>query len=195
MSRRLVALDRFACLVLALALVAAGLFGLDWAYRLVFDYPDAIDLEPALDLTTTPWWAWATGCAGAVLVALGLWWLLSHARRTTPSTLRLPDSDPTGALQVDLSSVADTLAKAFEAGTPVSDVQGSTRSIGPRHVIELTGHVDARAEGNSISEAAREIIDQLHEAFPPDGVHCRIILNKPRARGLVRPARSTARVH
>lgn len=195
MSRKLVTLDRIATLLLAALLIGGGLAALDWRYRWVLSYPDETSTSVPQQLTTAGWWPWAAGAVGGVLILLGLWWLLAHLRRGIEPTLRLPASDPTGKITADLASLADAVADDFQSRAPVDHVRGTARRIGSDHVIEIRAHVDPRADGDSITRAARSVTGDVNRAFPNGSVSCRIILDSPRANRGLRRAPATARVH
>jgi hypothetical protein len=195
MSRKLVTLDRIATLLLAALLIGGGLAALDWRYRWVLSYPDRTSTRAPLQLTTAGWWPWAAGAVGVVLILLGLWWLLAHLRRGIEPTLRLPATDPTGRITADLASLADAAADDFQSRAPVDHVRGTARRIGSDHVIEIRAHVDPRADGDSITRAARSVTGDVERAFPNGSVSCRILLDSPRAHRGLRRAPATARVH
>ena len=195
MSRKLVALDRIATLLLAVLLLGGGLAALDWRYGWVLSYPDRTRTSAALELTTAGWWPWAAGAVGVVLILLGLWWLLAHLRRGIEPTLRLPATDPSGKVTADLASLADAAADDFQSRAPVDHVRGTARRIGSDHVIEIRAHVDPRADGDSITQAARSATGDVARAFPDGSVTCRIILDSPRTHRGLRRAPATARVH
>jgi hypothetical protein len=195
MSRKLVALDRIATLLSAVLLIGGGLAALDWRYGWVLSYPDRTSTSAAQELTTAVWGPWAAGAVGAVLILLGLWWLLAHLRRGIEPTLRLPTGDSTGKITADLASVADAAADDFQSQAPVNHVRGTARRIGSDHVIEIRAHVDPRADGDSITRAARSATSDVERAFPDGSVACRIILDSPRSHRGLRRAPATARVH
>jgi hypothetical protein len=195
MSRKLVALDRIATLLLAVLLILLGLALLDWRYGLLLSYADRLTTDPARRQAATGWWPWAVGAVGLLLILAGLWWLLAHLRRGRQPTLRLPDSASTGRITVDLASVATAAAEDFQSRAPVDQARGTARTIGARQVIEIRAHVDPRADGDSITQAARRITSDVERAFPDGAVSCRILLGGPRTSRGFRRGSATARVH
>jgi len=181
MNRTLQSFDRLVCLLVGAALVVGALVVVDWKYRLVLDgYGDTWGTGAISDATSAPWWPWAVGGAGVVLVLLGLWWLLAHLPRTARSVVRLRDSDRSGRLEVDLSSVATAVGRDFEASSPVNDVSASTQEIGADRLLVVRAHVDPRADGPTLTRAAQRITDDVRAAFDGERVHSRVVLEAPR---------------
>lgn len=186
MTGRLRLVDRLVVLLVGLALLAVGLLGLDWRYdglSDVTDLPERLDTSPTADVVTTTWWPWAAAAGGIVLGLVGLWWLLAHLRRPGPASRRLAGSGPTGVLDVDLRSVASACAERFATQAPVLAVRGTTRTIGSRTVVLLTGQVDPYADPASLADAATRCAADLAAAFPDEGLTCRVVLDAPRRPG------------
>lgn len=180
MTGRMRVLDRGVVLLVGLALLAAGLVGLDWRYGWLLDLRDRVDTGQASDVVTTEWWPWAAAGGGVVLGLLGLWWLLAHLRRPGPSSRRLDGSDATGLLEADLRSVAAACADRLAAQAPVLGVRGSTRTVGSRTVVLLSGQVDPYADPASVTDAVAQCADDLAAAFPGEDLTCRVVLDAPR---------------
>lgn len=195
MTRKFRALDRIACLLLGLALIAAALLVIDWKYEVVVDsYPDTPRLQTLTEWTATEWWPWAVGGAGLLLTLLGIWWLVSHLPRPGHAVMRLRDSDPTGRLEVDLTSVADALGRQYEETSPVNDVSTATESSGRDELLVVRAYVDPRADGVSLSEAARSLAEEVQAAFPDGQVQARVLIHAPRTPSRFRRSQRTARV-
>ena len=180
MTRRLRGLDRVLVLVVGAGMVALGLLGLDWHYAWLGDRPDTLDTSAAGDVVATAWWPWAGAAGGVGLGVVGLAWLLAHLRRPGTASRRLADTDATGLLEADLRSVAAAAADRYAALAPVVGMRGSTRTIGSRAVIVLSGHVDPYADADALVEAATTCAVDLEAAFPGEGLTCRVVLDAPR---------------
>jgi hypothetical protein len=177
-TRRLVGFDRLGTLVVGAALFALGLLVLDWRYRLVFTYRDALDTAAADRVLNEPWWPWAFAAGGLALGVLGLVWLMAHLRRG-PSVLRLRTSDDTGLIETDLRSVAAAAAERLGSLAPVGGVRGTTSVDRSLVVIELRGSVDAVADATAVVDAVATCVTEVGSAFPHGEVICRVVLNGP----------------
>lgn len=195
MTRRLVVIDRLVTGLAGIALVAAGLALLNWRYDWIGSWPDAIALGDLADVVSSAWWPWASAAGGIVLGLVGLAWLLSHAPRRGERTVRLSAaSDRTGAVRIDLHSVAQAVAAEFEARTSATRVKGTARRHGGTHVIELRAQLDPHATGASIEHAAARCTQDVSEAFPDGTTVCRVLLGHDRRR-TGRSRAGTPRVH
>ena len=199
MTRKFHVLDRLACLLVGALLILGALVVVDWKYRLLFDaYPETPILGPVPGWTTTAWWPWAVGALGLVLILLGLWWLLSHLPRPGRSVVRLLGSDQTGRLEVDLTSLAEAVGRTFESSSPVNNVSTTTDESGADRLADrlmvVHASVDPRADGPSLTQAARRITEEVNAAFPRDRVHSRILLQAPQPPSRLRQRRRTPRV-
>ena len=195
MTRRLTIIDRLVTALVGIALVTGGLALLNWRYDWIGSWPDTLALGGVSDVESSAWWPWAFAAAGIVIGLVGLAWLLSHAPRRGERTVRLSESsDRTGAIRIDLHSVAQAVAADFEARTSTTRVKGTARRHRGAHVIELRGQLDPHATGDSIESAAARCTQHVSEAFPDGTTVCRVLLGHDRRR--IRPTRAgTPRVH
>lgn len=187
MSRRLAALDRTVVLLLAVALLAAGLLALEWRFRLVSsDYPDQIELGGAGALAEAPWWPWAVAAVGLLLGLLGLVWLVKHLDRPSVPEVGLPLSRPDGRLRVDLSSLGSALADQLGTLAPVDHVRA--RSIGTQDhpVLQLRADLAPGARGRDVQDAAARCAADLRRALPDTDVQLQLLLDAPARRPLRR---------
>ncbi len=177
MTRRLAALDRTVTALVGLALVAGGLALLDWRYRWVGTWDDAVSSTRLDDVESSAWWPWVFALAGVVLGLLGLVWLLSHAPRRGERTVRLAGaSDRSGSVHVDMSTVAKAVAADFEGRTNVTHVKGTAHRHGRTNVIELRGQLDPHVTGGDIESAAARCTQDVSDAFPDGTTVCRVLL-------------------
>lgn len=177
-SRRTRGVDRLGAVLLGLALVLAAVAAWEWRLDLTGRLGGALDLSALQDATGTTWWPWAAAVAGVLLGLVGLRWLVAHLPRLTSVSARLAESDASGRLEVDLGSLARTLAGRWEALAPVSGVRGRTSADLP-DVVVLTGHVDLEADATTLVDAAAQVEREVAEAFPGGEVRVRFLLEGP----------------
>src|SRR6478735_5605241 len=117
-------------------------------------------------------WDWRLGLTG------GLASILAHRPRLTRGTSRLAESDPTGRLEVDRSSLASTLAERWGDLAPVTGARGRALPDAPE-VVELSAHVEVEADAEALVQAASQLEREVAEAFPDDAVRVRLLLDGP----------------
>lgn len=186
MTRRLLGTDRVVSGVVGLALLALGLYLLDWRFGVVGSYAEEVRTDAAGSVADSGWWPWAFAAAGVLLGLLGLYWLLAHLRRPGPGTLRLSGSGAHGRLEADLRSVADTLAGRLESTAPVTGARGTTRSVGSHTLLQVRAQVEPTADARELVAATEALEAEVARAFPQDQVTCRVVLDAPRRRRLAR---------
>lgn len=198
MTRRLAAIDRVVTALVGIALVVGAAALLNWRFDWIGSWPGTLDTGRADDVVTSTWWPWAFAAGGIVVGLVGLAWLLSHAPRRGERAVRLSGaSDRTGAIRIDLDSVAQAVAADFEARTSITRVKGSARRHGDTHVIELRGQVDPHhvtGVGSEVEAAARRCAQNVSDAFPDGSTVCRVLLGHDRRR-TGRSRAGTPRVH
>ncbi|MEU0316115.1 hypothetical protein [Nocardioides sp. NPDC006273] len=181
MTPRVIRFDRGLTLLAGVLLVALGLLIVDWHYQWVLKgYPNELSADPAAEVVSSSWFAWAFAAVGVLLGLLGLVWLVAHLGRRGPSTLRLQASDQTGRVQADLRSIADAAADRLESLAALTGVSGTVVTIRSRPVILLRGRIDPVASVASITDAAETCSQDLASAFPDHAVTCRILVDSPR---------------
>lgn len=177
-TRRTRGTDRLVTVVLGAALLAVGLLAWEWRLDLTGRLAPRLDLSGIDSVVDSAWWPWAWAAAGIALGLLGLVWLLAHRPRLTRGTTRLAESDPTGRLEVDRSSLASTLAERWGSLAPVTGARGRVLPDAPE-VVELTAHVEVEAEADALVQAAGQIEREVAEAFPDHAVRVRFVLSGP----------------
>lgn len=157
MTRRTVAVDRILVFVVGALLVAGGVFAVLWSRGDLADARPLQVLSPVSDVES-PWWPWASGAAGLVLVLLGLWWLSAHRRTPRVRNVRLADPGPDeGALSADAASVGSAAASTL-AQHPLVLKAGSRSSIEKgTPTITLSAHIAPRRTLRAASIAADEV--------------------------------------
>jgi hypothetical protein len=177
-TRRTRGTDRLVTVVLGAALLAVGLLAWEWRLDLTGRLAPSLDLSGIDSVVDSPWWPWAWAAAGVALGLLGLVWLLAHRPRLTRGTTRLAESDPSGRLEVDRSSLASTLAERWGSLAPVTGARGRVLPDAPE-VVELTAHVEVEAEADALVHAAGQVEREVAEAFPDHAVRVRFVLQGP----------------
>lgn len=177
-TRRTRGTDRLVTVVLGIVLLAVGVLAWEWRLDLTGRLAPSLDLAGVDAIVDTAWWPWAWAAAGLALGLLGLVWLLAHRPHLTRGTTRLADSDPTGRLEVDRSSLASTLAERWGSVAPVTGAHGRVLPDAPE-VVELTAHVEVEAEAEALVRAAAQVEREVAEAFPDHAVRVRFVLSGP----------------
>lgn len=155
-------LDRLATAVAGLLLIGIGLLAFVWDRRLIIDWPNAMNLGGPLAWLRQGWVPWVAGIGGAVLVLLGLWWLLAHLPSRRVHTEPLPGSSAgaQGQVRVDLKAVAARAAEELARLPGVTGCRGRALRDRGQKVIELrptiAADTDLAAFARGVdSEAAR----------------------------------------
>lgn len=177
-TRRTRGTDRLVSVVLGAALLAAALLVWDWKLGLTGLVDGPLELGGLDRAVDSAWWPWAWAATGLVLGLLGVVWLLAHRPRLTRGTSRLAQSDPSGRLEVDRSSLASTLAERWGALAPVTGPRGRVLPDAPE-VVELSGHVEVEAEAAALVQAAVQVEREVAVAFPDGAVRVRFLLHGP----------------
>lgn len=179
MTDRLPTVDRLWVLLLGLVLLGSGLVLLDREYAVVGRYPDTVDLGPTVEVLESPWGPWLVAVVGVLLGLLALRGLLRRVGRPPATTRRLGASGPTGRLEVDLRSVADSVADRLGTQAPVTGAGGSVRRLGGRDVLLVDAHVTEDADPQVLTAAVAAAHDEVAAAFPDDDVTVRVVLEAP----------------
>ncbi len=177
-TRRTRSIDRLATIVVGLALVAAALLAWDWRLDLTGWFQQTLRTDGADTVLDSSWWPWAWAVVGVALGVVGLLWLLAHLPRPTRGTSRIDGSDATGRLEVDVASLARTLADRWAELAPVTGVRGRT-APDAHDLVELIGHVDVEAEADALLEGTERLETEVEQAFPDGSVRVRFLLQGP----------------
>ncbi|GAA2135306.1 hypothetical protein [Glycomyces algeriensis] len=181
--------DRPASAVIGLLLLAAGAAVIDWRFDLAGVW-NRIETDEVNTTVEADWFAWAALAAAVVLAVLALWWLIARLPRPTEGRVALA---ATGSDRIDLDvrSVAPRLRTDLERNAPVDRVTSRRFEIRGGQLVSLHAHVDPRADGASLINAANAITESVATAFPDGEVTVRVIVDGPKRA----KARRTPRVH
>lgn len=144
MTRGAVLLDRIVILVSGALLLAGGVAAVLWSQgRLAGARPLGV-AAPLRDVDA-PWWPWACGGIGVVMVLTGVWWLSVHRRSPRVRGVRLADdASADGSLTADVASVARAAADSLEQHPAVLKVGSRSAVEGGVPTITLTATIPAR---------------------------------------------------
>lgn len=190
MRRGIIALDRIAGLLIAIVLIAAGAAALGWRYDVIPDAPDRIQLEGLTDLPGEPWWPWATGAGGVLLIVLGLSWLVRHLPRRGIGRLRLPNSDDSGLLTADANAAVSAAAEALALTPGVRGGSGHVIRDRGQLVAELHCTIEPTADLTAVQAAAEQTAADLHRVLARDDLSHRIELRVARTDRTPTPTRA-----
>lgn len=178
-SRTTLALDRFATLLLAVALIAGGALGV-WWWSGDSSLPARSDTTPVQDLVAQGWWPWVSAAVGVLLILVGVRWLAAHVRRTTVRQLNLAGSGAAGRLRADGSKVAGAAADAFADTVGVRSAKGRVNRDRGQLVAELTATIEPEADLALVAEQADLVSAQLAHVLGRDDLRCSVQLSVAR---------------
>lgn len=162
MRRGVIALDRTAGIVVALALIVGGGLALGWWYDVLPGGPDVIRLHTPADPGGAMWWPWATGAGGAVLALVGVWWMVRHLPRRVNGRFSLAGADRSGGLFADAHAAVDAAASDLAGRPDIRD--GSGRVVADRGelVAELQCTIEPSADLEAVRAAVTRTTADLH---------------------------------
>ncbi|MHA0285487.1 hypothetical protein ACXYX3_03435 [Mycobacterium sp. C3-094] len=140
MSRAAVAFDRVVTLLTGIAMVALGLAAVAWT-RGDLGAGRALT-TPLAGWTSAPWWPWALGGAGVVLILAALRWLAAHR---WPAKAARVDVSGDATATADTTSVASAAADVLAADPAILKASGSATRNHGRPTVTLTVRVPARS--------------------------------------------------
>ena len=155
MTPALSLLDRIAVFLTGLVLIAAGLVpvALYWRVPWVSERLLAVDRGRVAHLPGESWWAAALVAALAVLVVLGLWFLLANIRNRAFSNRRADPADTDrGDTILNIQRIAEAACGQLEASPAVDKATANVATVGRRPTATFT--VTA-APASPIADVAR----------------------------------------
>jgi hypothetical protein len=177
-------LDRAATLIAGLVLLGVGAAAFVWDRGLGLNWPDHPNADPVLTFLRSGWVPWVAGLGGAVVVLIGLAWLIAHASRRRVKTLELePAAAATGAATadaaadapvVDVGAIAAAAAAALARRPDVVKCRGRALRDRRQLVVELTPTLSPQADLAAVTAAAEHAADSVHSALGRTDVHVRV---------------------
>jgi hypothetical protein len=168
---------RAAVLVTGVGVTAIGAAAVLWPIHVVRVAPERIGTGPVVRVIAATWWSWALAGAGALLVLVGLVWLVSHVPIRKAPVLRVPGTSDPGFITVNLQALASAAATALQdepnvqsaKGTAVTDRGDTTVELivtvaHPAGLADVLAAIDAtcadiaRATKGDATVAARAIV-------------------------------------
>ena len=187
MSRGTVAFDRLATTIVAVALLVAGVGAIVWWLDVAAALGSSLDLSGVRSTIGQSWWPWAAGVVGALLVLLGLRWMLAHLPDRGVGTLRLPGSSAEGRLSAESSPVANAAAELLEGVPGVRSSSGRVLRERGELVAHLGATIEVDADLRTIAAAADEVARDLAMVLGREDLHCQVQLKvATRSRSLPR---------
>lgn len=177
MSRSLVTLDRLMAFVVGLVLIAVGAAGVLWWRGTFPSWPTKLDTGAAITMTGQPWWAWAVGIIGLVLVLLGVRWLIAHLPSRGVGQLKLPGSTPQGKLLAQVRPVANAAAEALEQTSGVRSASASIHKERGQLVARINATIEQQADLLAVAAAADQVSSDLARVLQRDDIHCQVNLS------------------
>ncbi|MDO5671169.1 MAG: hypothetical protein Q4G50_14355 [Corynebacterium sp.] len=159
MNKRINYLNRLVVLFTGLLILAAGA----WAIGLYFDLPFSQSLTDFIDFPAwraapqQEWFDWLLAAIALVSAVLGGTLIAMNLRRYRLTRVSSPASDATGAIALDLSTLAAAIAKELEEHPRVDSVLHSVTEYWDKPTMTIT--VRAR-QGTDILT----LVDSLQQA-------------------------------
>jgi hypothetical protein len=178
MTRRAVAFDRIATFLCGLCLLACAILVVAWQ-RGVFGSGATVQVVFA-EYTESPWWPWALGVTGVMLVVLGVRWAATHRWPSKASRVLLAAGQPD--LTADAASVADAAASSLQEQPGVLKARGTATVDRGTPTVTLTVTVPAR-RGLRAGVAAADGTANTVGAMLGDSVALRTVLRVDAKRG------------
>lgn len=140
MTSRAVAFDRIATFFCGLCLLAIGCLVIAWQQG-AFGAGAAVH-STFVQYVERPWWPWALGATGVVLVILGGRWVATH--RWPPKVSRVVLAATQPDLTADATSVATAAAASLKEQAGVLKARGTAAVEGGTPTVTMTVTVPAR---------------------------------------------------
>ncbi|WP_155856082.1 hypothetical protein [Cellulomonas sp. URHD0024] len=180
MRRGVLAVDRVVVLLLGLVLVALGLAVVGWQAGFLKDVwpsaPSSVHVDSG-EVTDDGSFVAVAVLLGALLVGLGLWWLLSHLPRRGVGPLRLPPGDVPGVLTVLPGPAVETAAEVLEDDPRVLSARGSVLTDRKQLVVRLRVTVYPDADLGSVIQSCDAVLADLARVLPAEQLTSRVELS------------------
>lgn len=127
MSTKLAGINRFFTFLIAVALIALGIFPL----LLHLNVPqartisDSISAEAIGSAPDQPWWPWALGLTTVIAAVLGIWVILANLNSRRFSRMESSASTDNGSIGLSIDSIADAVTEDLETIPEVTSVSST----------------------------------------------------------------------
>jgi hypothetical protein len=176
MRRGVIALDRVVGIAVALVLIAAGALAVYWWHT-----GTSYTLHTPADRTQATWWPWATGAAGVILAALGLWWLARHLPRRTNGRFTLAGAGRGGRLMADAQAAVGAAAVDLSALPEIRDASGRVVADRGELVAELQCTIEPSADLATVHAEVTRAAGDLHSVLGLSHLRHRVRLRVARS--------------
>jgi hypothetical protein len=173
--------DRALCGLLGLLLAAAGAAAIAWHYQRLAPAVSEMSAPGLHTAVNAGWWPWALGAVAVILIAAGVWWLISHLPRPTHARTTLAGSDAAGTLRLDLDTAAHTAADALAAHDVITSAKATTGREHGHDVIAVTA-ATTPADLTAAARAAADVQTQLAAVLEGTPTHVRTLLHLKNSR-------------
>ncbi len=180
MSRTLAGLDRVMVALAGLVLVVGGVAGIVWQLKLWDRASGTVSARWLPTAAQQWWWPWAVAAIGVVLIVVALRWLAAHFSRSKITSTRLPGSDSSGRLTVDLTALAAAAAASLTDTPGVRSTAGKAVDERGLRTITLTVTVDPSADLPTVTSAAERVCAELATVLPDRSLATRVHLRTAR---------------
>lgn len=180
MSRLVIAVDRAIALVVGLLLVALGAATVVWWNGSIAGWPLQLGAGPVIRASTQPWWPWAAGAVGVVLVLVGLRWAAGHVPRRRVSHVKLPGSSAQGRLTAQVGPVGGLAADVFGQTPGVRSARGSIRHDRGQVLATIDATIEPGADLGQVAAAADRVSADLRRVLERDDMRAQVRLRVAR---------------
>lgn len=169
-----------------LLLLAAGVAVTGWCLGAwdasTVDVPSMVDATAARSALDDPWAPWVLGAVGLACGLAAIAWLAAVVPARPLSMLDLSASDRTGALKVDVSSVAQAAAEQL-AHAGAYRPRGRTLVDRRQSVVDIDVTVTRDADIAALAQRAESVNAQTARVLGRSDVHFRVRLRPARRAG------------
>ncbi|MGV0421218.1 hypothetical protein HMPREF3155_03075 [Corynebacterium sp. HMSC06D04] len=168
MSKGLAAFDRFLLFLIAVVLIALGL----WPILIHFEVPFATSLARWVDhdawaaLPSANWWPVALGAATMLLAVAGIWLIVANLRHRRFNNVASDSSNDEGAISTNMQAIAGAVAKSFDALDGVEKVHRLVAYDRARPTLQYKIEASADMPLDELTKAVETSEKDFRSAFP-----------------------------
>lgn len=178
MSRGLSALDRVVVAIVALLLIATGV----WAVGFFLDVPYAHEIGAWYDeaklqaFLTSRWYPVTLILVATAIIVLVPWWLVANLRPRSFNRMTSAKQSAAGNITVATTQVAEAAAKELREYDHVTGVQRTTRMDRQRPTMSWTIHATPEINLAELTRQIEQTDEDVHGALPDFDVDTRYLL-------------------